>query len=451
MKNKSSDTHKLLKQHGYTWLPNYQEIARWAAVHREDYHNDVALIQAVAAEFGSGRPKAGMRVKPQPYRLWSNPVLPMDEGAIGQLETALRLPVAVAGAGMPDLHRGYSLPIGGVVVLDHAISPAFVGYDISCMVMLTIFDTPKGMDAPALVDPDVRERYLRWVMKSTSFGLGSKTLGMEHAVMDHPDWLAIQQVRKLKLLAASQLGSSGAGNHFADIVAGSYADGSGEFVALLTHSGSRGIGNKLGHYYSHLADETAMQKNTFPGGYGWFELNSAEGQEYLHAMQLMGAYSTANHELIHRRFAEVSGLAPVEMITNRHNFAWVNEHGRVVHRKGATPAGLGQLGIIPGSSGSDSFLVRGKGNAASWDSASHGAGRPWSRTEAKKRYDARAFQQHMDRMGIAHFGVAHDETVSAYKDINAVMQAQSDLVDVVATLRPRVVVMGGHQQADDGD
>lgn len=451
MGKKSINTQRLLKRQGYTGRQNFQEIAKWASVNQEDYANEEALLDALEREFGPASPKNEMHLTPRPYRLWSAPALPLDQGAIAQLETALRLPVAVGGAGMPDLHRGYSLPIGGVVVLDKAISPAFVGYDISCMVMMTIFDTEEDVGTRRMINLDTRERYLRWLLRSTSFGLGARSLGMEHEVMDDPHWRQIAYLRGMKDLAASQLGSSGAGNHFADIVVGRYTDGSGEFVGLLTHSGSRGVGNKVGHYYSHLADVTAAQKNRFPGGYGWFELKSAEGQEYLQVMNLMGEYAMANHELIHACFTQVSGLHPVRMITNRHNFAWVEEHGLVCHRKGATPAGLGQMGIIPGSSGSESFLVSGKGIAESYYSASHGAGRPWSRTEARRRFNVSAFNKHMAEMGITHHGVAMDETVAAYKDIHSVMQAQSDLVDVVAALRPRVVVMGGHQISDDGD
>lgn len=269
--------------------------------------------------------------------------------------------------------------------------------------------------------------------------------------MEDQRWNSIVFLRGLKDLAASQLGSSGAGNHFADIVTGQYQDGRGEFVGLLTHSGSRGVGNKAGGYYARLADEEAAVKNDFPSGYGWFDLDSAEGLEYLAVMNLMGQYAQANHELIHARFAQVSGLPPIAMHSNKHNFAWVDEQGRVCHRKGATPAEAGRMGIIPGSSGSESFLVMGKGSPAAWNSASHGAGRNFSRTMAKKQFDRERFDRHMASLGITYFGVAPDETVAAYKDIHRVIGAQSDLVDVVAVMQPRVVVMGGDVKSDDGD
>jgi tRNA-splicing ligase RtcB (3'-phosphate/5'-hydroxy nucleic acid ligase) len=137
--------------------------------------------------------------------------------------------------------------------------------------------------------------------------------------------------------------------------------------------------------------------------------------------------------------------------SNKHNFAWVTSDGLVYHRKGATPAEAGQMGIIPGSSGSESYLVTGKGNPASWFSASHGAGRPYSRSEAKRLFDSSAFIEHMRGSGITYSGVASDETVAAYKDINKVIEAQSDLVEVTAIMYPKVVVMGGTSPTDDGD
>jgi tRNA-splicing ligase RtcB len=375
--------------------------------------------------------------------------MPPDGNAIDQLKTALSLPVAVGGAGMPDLHKGYSLPIGGVVVLDGAISPAFVGYDISCMMRLTILDS--GSIQPEDLEKEkVRQKFMSWVLESTSFGLGSTTQGEDHAVMSDPLWRESRVLKGLRDLAAAQLGSSGAGNHFADIVAGERTDGS-TFIGLLTHSGSRGAGNKLAQHFTVQADRAAAARYRFPSGYGWFDLKSEQGQEYLKAMDLMGAYAQANHEIIHQRFVEVSGLGVQGMHMNKHNFAWVDENGLVYHRKGATPAYAGQMGIIPGSSGSPSYLVVGKGNAEAWYSASHGAGRPYSRSEAKRRFNAADFEKHMRKNGITYHGVAPDETIAAYKDIHKVIAAQADLIEVAAVMTPRVVVMGGHLRSDDGD
>lgn len=444
------DINAILKQHGYGSRLDFVNIVKWAVARRGTFHTEADLLAAVAAKFGSVGKKIPMRDHHMPYKLWLHPETPVDSNAIDQLKTALSLPVAVGGAGMPDLHKGYSLPIGGVVALDHAISPAFVGYDISCMMMLTVLDTTGHSLPEDLEKGEIRQDYLSWVLASTSFGLGAETVGLDHQVMSHPLWHESRFLKGLKSLAGSQLGSSGSGNHFADIVVGHYQDGE-SFIGLLTHSGSRGVGNKVGHHFSALADQYALPKYKFPTGYGWFDLNSEPGQEYKNIMELMGAYAQANHEIIHKRFLKTSGFSQKEVVANKHNFAWITPDGLVVHRKGATPAGLGQPGIIPGSSGSESYLVTGKGSAESWYSASHGAGRPFSRTEAKRRFDPAAFNEHMHAKGITYHGVAPDETIAAYKDINKVIEAQSDLVDVVAVMFPKVVVMGGSVVTDDGD
>lgn len=272
------DIDTILKKHGYQNRPNFAEIARWAAKHGH-FANETELLQAVSARFGTSQAKIGMRERPAPYKLWTDPELPVDGNAIDQLKTALALPVAIGGAGMPDLHKGYSLPIGGVVVLDNAISPAFVGYDISCMMMLTILDLGGRHQPEDLEQEPLRQEYLNWVLKSTSFGVGSVTHGVDHPVMDAPLWRESRYLRGLKDLAASQVGSSGAGNHFADIVLGKPLDGE-PFIGLLTHSGSRGVGNKVGHHFSALADQAASEKYKFPSGYGWFDLETEAGQEY---------------------------------------------------------------------------------------------------------------------------------------------------------------------------
>jgi tRNA-splicing ligase RtcB len=447
------DINEVLKKHGYRERSDFAKIVKWAVAgaRRGEFTTESGLLAAVAAQFGAVAVKTRLRERPAAYRLWLDPTLPVDGNAIDQLKTALSLPVALGGAGMPDLHKGYSLPIGGVVALDKAISPAFVGYDISCMMMLTLIDTGETIQPEDLEQVKVREDFLRWVLASTSFGLGSATHGVDHAVMDDPLWRESSYLKGLKSLAGSQLGSSGAGNHFADIVVGQPVDGSRPFIALMTHSGSRGVGNKVGHHFSLLADEQAARHSQFPAGYGWFELSSDLGEEYRRVMELLGRYAQANHEIIHQRFLRTAGFGRKAVHFNRHNYAWVDAQGRVVHRKGATPAEAGQVGIIPGSSGSASYLVVGKGNPEAWFSASHGAGRPYSRSEAKRRYDAGDFQRHMHANGITFSGVAADETVAAYKDIQRVIAAQADLIDVQAVMTPKVVVMGGSVQTDDGD
>jgi tRNA-splicing ligase RtcB len=218
----------------------------------------------------------------------------------------------------------------------------------------------------------------------------------------------------------------------------------------LTHSGSRGAGYKTATYYVGMAAAYTRQiARRIPNGYEWLALDAELGQEYLSAMQLMGAYARANHDLIHDHFVAAAGLGQRYRAWNRHNYAWVEDEG-VIHRKGATPAEQGTVGLIPGSSGTTSYLVRGLGNAASLHSSSHGAGRWFSRTEAKRRHDEQAFLQHMAALDILHFGLEPDETFQAYKDIEMVMALQEGiLVEVIARMTPKVVLMGG--KSDDGD
>jgi tRNA-splicing ligase RtcB len=375
------------------------------------------------------------------------------------MKTAMRLPVAVSGAMMPDAHTGYALPIGGVVALDRAVSPAFVGYDIACRMTLTIFDITV---ADFMACRDALAADLRAV---TRFGKGSNFgRRQDHPVMTDPCWLEMRTLRQHRDLAWQQLGSSGGGNHFADLVVGEVTAKSGqdltvdwlplpagsEFVALMTHSGSRGTGHKLAtHYVKLAAAETARMARGIPRGYEWLSTESEAGQEYLAVMGLMGDYAQACHQLVHDGFAKRAGIAASARFENHHNFAWVQDD-LVVHRKGATPANLGRPGIIPGTSGSPSFLVAGLGNEASLCSSSHGAGRPFSRTEAKRRHDPEFVKEWMTDNDIIAFGLAPDETVMAYKDIEHVMALQAELVQPVATMYPKVVIMGGGK-SDDGD
>ena len=168
------------------------------------------------------------------------------------------------------------------------------------------------------------------------------------------------------------------------------------------------------------------------------------GKEYFRAMTFMGDYAQASHDLIHQRFMRIMGLEARRTYDNHHNFAWrIPDTTLYCHRKGATPAHTGEIGIIPGSSGSKSYIVRGLGSDAGLDSAPHGAGRNFSRKEAKRRHDGESFDSHMAAEGITHAGLAGDETVFAYKDIEEVIAASSELLEVIGEMRPLIVLMGG--------
>jgi len=223
----------------------------------------------------------------------------------------------------------------------------------------------------------------------------------------------------------------------------------GKYLALLSHSGSRGFGSEIALYYSKLA----MEKVRLPGKarhLAWLDLNSQEGQEYWLAMNLAGEYASANHHEIHAKVARELNVRPIRMIENHHNFAWFESlpDGRkaIVHRKGATPAHPNSLGIIPGSMVHPAFVIKGKGNPASLSSASHGAGRKMSRSKALQTFTQADLNYILEKWGVELIGAGLDEVPMAYKDIDAVMAYQSDLVGVLAKFYPKIVRMANPER-----
>ncbi len=389
------------------------------------------------------------RITMAPYRIWGTDI---DKEAIAQLERACSLPVAVRGALMPDAHVGYGLPIGGVLAVRDAVIPYAVGVDIACRMKMTV------LDLPATLLQSEPERFREAIQKCTLFGVGGAyRKRLQHPVMD-VDWTVSPVTAQNKDLAWGQLGTSGSGNHFAEfgtltVEQSTIGLAPGVYTALLSHSGSRGTGSKVASWYS----KAAMQKHReLPREFqhlAWLDLGSHEGQEYWAAMELMGRYAAANHELIHRHIAAHLGARVLLDIENHHNFAWKEQHDGqevVVHRKGATPASTGVLGIIPGSMGTPGFVVQGRGNEASLMSAAHGAGRRMSRTAAKRQFtwnDARAL---LDAAGVTVISAGLDEVPMVYKDILEVMAAQSDLVEILARFDPKIVKMApGGERAED--
>jgi tRNA-splicing ligase RtcB len=370
----------------------------------------------------------------------------IEVGALAQMRTAIQLPIAVAGALMPDAHQGYGLPIGGVLATTaNTIIPFAVGVDIACRMCLSIFDLPAEA-----IDAD-KDKLRNILVDNTYFGLGCTTKSyFDSALFDSKTWNETKLIRSLKDKAYTQLGTSGTGNHFVEWGELTIADGAladipaGRYLALLSHSGSRGFGGTIADHYSRIA----MTKTKLPAAakhLAWLDLDMEEGQEYWIAMNLAGEYASANHHEIHNKIAHALGVQPMSRIENHHNFAWKEQlpDGTevMVHRKGATPAGEGVLGIIPGSMSTPGFLVRGKGDAASINSASHGAGRAMSRSVAFKTLDKTVIAANLVDKRITLMGSDMDEAPMAYKDIHAVMAAQSDLVEVLAKFEPRIVRM----------
>ncbi|MES2516414.1 MAG: RtcB family protein [Bacteroidota bacterium] len=375
----------------------------------------------------------------------------IEQGAINQMEVAMKLPVTVAGALMPDAHQGYGLPIGGVLATHNAIIPYGVGVDIGCRMALSIYDIPESHFL------ENESKFKRELIAWTKFGAGHGFTGQyraNHPVLDKSDFNLTPFIKNLHDKAYSQLGSSGGGNHFVEwgIIEFNSDDEKlnikkGKYVALLTHSGSRGFGATIAGHYTKLAKELCLLQHE-AANLAYLDLNSAEGQEYWLAMNLAGDYASACHEVIHKRLTKAIGGQVLAKVENHHNFAWKetwNGQEVIVHRKGATPASKDVMGIIPGSMTAPGFLVRGKGEANAINSASHGAGRQMSRTQAIKSITKNDMQTILKDHGVTLIGAGLDEAPMAYKNIETVMASQTELVDVVAKFTPKIVRM-----ADDG-
>lgn len=389
-----------------------------------------------------------IRDAPVPYAIWG--AQHIDDESIKQLENAAHLPVAIAGALMPDAHVGYGLPIGGVLATENAVIPYAVGVDIACRMRMSIYPVK-----PHMIHQQV-DRFKKALTEQTLFGAGKEwhpNTRPHHAVLDDPDWQATWLLRNLKDKAARQLGTSGSGNHFVEWGAFDLENDdpqldlkAGTYLALLSHSGSRGVGYQIANHYSQLAKDIHPGLDKSVWHLAWLSMDDESGQEYWLSMQLAGRYAAANHEVIHWQVAKAAGLKPHTVIENHHNFAWLEEHdGKpvYVHRKGATPAGAGVLGIIPGSMGDAGYVVRGKGNAQALNSASHGAGRLMSRKQAKQTITKSMRNAYLKQRKITLIGGGLDEAPQAYKPIETVINAQSDLVDVVGRFTPRIVRMDG--------
>ncbi|HZF08956.1 MAG TPA: RtcB family protein [Thermoanaerobaculia bacterium] len=419
--------------------------------------NPVAFLDdpewsGLAAAIAAAPPPFRPRASPAPWRSWGEG---LEEGSVRQMEAAARLPVAVRGALMPDAHQGYGLPIGGVLATENAVIPYAVGVDIACRMKLTVLDLegPETAFAPGRL----HDRLVAALHAETRFGMGAEFRGgavREHPVLDDPAWKELAVTRQLRDRAVQQLGTSGSGNHFVEY--GSITVHSpelakelglphtGAFVAVLSHSGSRGPGARVAAHFSKLAERRHPELPQELRHLAWLDLDQEEGQEYWHAMELMGRFASANHDRIHHHIGRTLGATALLSVENHHNFAWIEEHdGRrlVVHRKGATPAGAGVLGLIPGTMADAAFLVRGKGEPESLRSASHGAGRRMSRTEAKRRFTWDEARQLLAERQVELLSGDLDEVPMAYKDIHQVMALQEDLVEVLGTFHPRIVKM----------
>lgn len=410
--------------------------------HPESFTDDPQYAELARELLGQhARVPDTLRDQPLVYRQWGEDLI--EEGARAQMDTAMRLPISVAGALMPDAHFGYGLPIGGVLATDNAVIPYGVGVDIGCSMRLSVL--------PITQLP--REEETRLLRRNTRFGAGGaweRKVRPDHAVLDEDTWKEFALLRQLRDKAAEQIGTSGSGNHFVEFGTLTLEKPDlglerGEYVALLSHSGSRGFGAQVAGHYTRVAQNLHPNLDPEAKKLAWLDLEREEGEAYWAAMELAGRYALANHEVIHDRIAKALKVTPLVTVSNSHNLAWKQRlaDGRevIVHRKGATPAAAGQLGIIPGSMADLGFVVRGKGNPDALESASHGAGRQMGRKQAERELDRDAIARLLEKRGVTLLGGGIDEAPQAYKRIEDVMARQADLVDVVARFTPRVVRM----------
>lgn len=385
-----------------------------------------------------------LRNKPLPYIVYGADRI--DELAKSQMEMAMRLPVTLSGALMPDGCAGYGLPIGGVLATtDDVVIPYAVGKDIGCRMSLTILDA--GID---FLEKH-HDRAVEALLNNTAFGLnGILPFRQYHPLFDRSEFRNIPILKNLREKAVRQLGTSGKGNHFVDIceieLSSDNALGlsDGRYLGILSHSGSRGLGAAIADYYTSIAKNTCRLPRQ-AGSFAWLSLKSEAGQEYWRCMEIAGEYSAVNHECIHYNVAKAIRLKPLANVSNHHNFAWrdllPNGRSTIIHRKGATPAHLGKLGIIPGSMATPGYIVSGKGCTESLYSASHGAGRTMSRLDARNSISRYGLKKFLAERNVTLLGGTTEEAPQAYKDIQQVMESQRELINIEGKIIPRIVRM----------
>jgi tRNA-splicing ligase RtcB (3'-phosphate/5'-hydroxy nucleic acid ligase) len=407
----------------------------------EDYLKDESLEPLAILLIERAKPREKTSYKdPIPFQTWGSD---HESEVFDQMKRACSLPISRFGALMADAHLGYGLPIGGVLATHDAVIPYAVGIDIGCRVKITLLDYPL-----VKFNKDLHN-FKKALIECTQFGMGSHfNEPKEHEVLDQ-DWSFSPLVKTLKDLARRQLGTSGSGNHFVEFGECQLLESllgltPNTYVALVSHSGSRGPGAQVANYYTRLAKEQCPQLGGKFKELAWLSLKSAEGIEYWRSMELMGDFASANHDVIHRELLRYLKIKPLISIENHHNFAWKEEHNGerlIVHRKGATPAGKGVLGYIPGTMADPGFIVSGCGKGESLNSASHGAGRKMSRSRARNTTTRHELNTILNERRVSLISAGLDESPLAYKSIDAVMASQSDLVKVLGKFTPRIVKM----------
>lgn len=378
--------------------------------------------------------------------VWGAP----DPGAVSQIKTCALTADKVAL--MADHHKGYAVPIGGVVAYKDAISPSGVGYDIACGNKAVRVDMPGSK-----LRADI-QRVMDDVWSTISFGVGRKNNErVDHALFDSPAWKA-QPASPLKEMARQQLGTVGSGNHYVDL----FTDES-DRVWIGVHFGSRGLGHKLATWFLAQAgakDGMDVEPCVIPA-------STDLGEQYIACMNLAGEYAYAGRDWVCQRVAKILGAEIVEEVHNHHNFAWRESHvgeDYWVVRKGATPAFPGQKGFVGGTMGETSVILEGVENEAakhSLYSTVHGAGRVMGRMEAKGKMDKKTgavlrpgkvsqemMREWVERAGVELRGAGLDESPHCYKRLTEVLAEHGDSVRILHTLTPVGVAMAGANEFD---
>ncbi|SET09647.1 tRNA-splicing ligase RtcB [Natronincola peptidivorans] len=371
-----------------------------------------------------------------PIKIWATEI---DEGAIQQAINLSKLTFAYSHiALMADAHEGYGMPIGGVLATEEMIIPNAVGVDIGC-----------GVVAIKTDKQELNRKSTEEILNKTSQRV---PMGFKRHKKPQ-NWQGFKKIPDSRIIkqeltsARKQLGTLGGGNHFCSIEMGS--DG---FIWLMVHSGSRNLGLKVANYYNTLAKKLNVKYNIVPPKYDLASLSidSPEGREYFAAMEFCLAFARANRQAIADAFydafaEETKSQEILQQIDIHHNYAAMEKHFQkqvVLHRKGATSARKGELGIIPGSMGTPSYIVAGLGNPESFQSCSHGAGRAVSRKKANQIITEEAANKAMEGILFKGWRGDYSEAPMAYKDIEEVMANQKDLVKPLVKLTPLGVIKG---------
>lgn len=379
-----------------------------------------------------------------PMKSWCNNP---EEGALKQAKNLSALPFIFKQVClMPDTHQGYGMPIGGVIATKGVVIPNAVGVDIGCGMCAVKTDITN-------LDTETIKNIMSDIRKTIPTGHSHQKEPQGCSLWDEaPD---IPIIQKELSSAKKQLGTLGGGNHFIELQKGS--DG---FIWIMIHSGSRNLGYKTAKEYNKIAQElcrkwySAIPPIKGEDGLAFLPLNTKEGQDYLKAMNFCLNFAFENRKLMMENvkgavWSRGKGFCRFHEIINiHHNYAIMENHfgsNVMVHRKGATSAREGEIGLIPGSQGTSSYVVKGKGDKESFTSCSHGAGRKMSRKKARAELSLEEEQKKLEDKGIIHSirSVKElDEASGAYKNIDLVMEEQKDLVDILVKLEPLAVIKG---------